>query len=292
MVIPTDLDSSHREDWRALLRRQQRGAAPAAINDINNVAAGTIATKRYTSQRPRFCRVRVVSRRMLADCCRPRPGLPQFQVSVGEGSMKSIAAGIILAVLLFAGGHSSFQESRHSKRLAEAHQRLCHPAVRTKPTHGERRHVLRPPAATARHQAGTESRHTATVSYWLARYTSLTESTNAAKGPQPNDSTLLPSRPTLPSGRCAVVEGYEGVIARLDQVVPGLRDVLRKDPTLTDAAFNYEYVVKLRDTIAKGPSKNAKAAVVKAPSAPDVGVDLPTGPMIHGRPGGPPEANR
>jgi len=34
--------------------------------------------------------------------------------------MKSIAAGIILAGLLFAGGALSFQESRHTRRLAEA----------------------------------------------------------------------------------------------------------------------------------------------------------------------------
>ncbi|MFN7980691.1 MAG: hypothetical protein U0Q11_02430 [Vicinamibacterales bacterium] len=202
--------------------------------------------------------------------------------------MKSIAAGIILAVLLFAGGALSFQESRHSKRLAEAQQRLAtlqytdEADMASDATFFDR---LPPPLGI---EPGTESRHMATVSYWLARYTSLTESTNAVNGPQ-NDSTLLllaanaAFRTSAPQSK-----DTKGVISRLDQVVQAYADVLRKDPTLTDAAFNYEYVVKLRDTIAKGPSKNAKAAV-KAPSAPDVSVDLPTGPTIHGRPGGPPE---
>jgi hypothetical protein len=74
----------------------------------------------------------------------------------------------------------------------------------------------------------------------------------------------------------------------LDGVVQAYADVLRKSPDLSDAAYNYEYVVKLRDQIAKGPAKSARA-VPKPPAAPDFSVDLPVGPTIHGRPGGPPE---
>jgi hypothetical protein len=203
--------------------------------------------------------------------------------------MKSIAAGIILAGLLFAGGALSFQESRHTRRLAEAHQRLAtlqytdEADMATDATFFDR---LPPPLGI---EQGTESRHQATVSYWLARYTSLTESTNAANGPAPTDSTLLflaanaAFRTSAPQSK-----DTKGVVARLDQVVQAYADVLRRDPSLTDAAFNYEYVVKLRDSIAKGPGKGAKDTK-KAPSAPDVSVDLPTGPTVHGRPGGPPE---
>lgn len=203
--------------------------------------------------------------------------------------MKSIAAGIILAVLLFAGGALSFQESRHAKRLAEAHQRLAtlqysdEADMASDATLLDR---LPPPLGI---EPGIETRHQATVSYWLARYTSLTESTDAAKGPAPTDSTLLflaanaAFRTSAPQSK-----DTKSVIARLDQVVQAYADVLRKDPSLSDAAFNYEYVVKLRDSIAKGPSKNAKATT-KAPRPPDVSVDLPTGPTVHGRPGGPPE---
>lgn len=203
--------------------------------------------------------------------------------------MKSIAAGIILAVLLFAGGALSFQESRHARRLAEAHERLATLQYTDEADMAQDATVLDKLPPPLGIDPGTETRHQATVSYWLARYTSLTETTNAAKGPAPTDSTLLflaanaAYRTSAPQSK-----DTKAVVARLDQVVQAYADVLRRDPNLTDAAFNYEFVVKLRDRIAKGPSKNAKDAP-KVPTAPDVSVDLPTGPTVHGRPGGPPE---
>ena len=65
-------------------------------------------------------------------------------------------------------------------------------------------------------------------------------------------------------------------------------DVLRKDPTYSDAAYNYELVSKMRDTLAKGPAKPS-AKDKKAERAQSVSIDLPTGPTIHGHPGAPPE---
>ena len=204
--------------------------------------------------------------------------------------MKSIAAGLILAVLLFAGGALSFQESRHAQRLADAQQRLAtlqytdEGDLASDATIIER---LPPPIGLPE---GTESRHQATVSYWMARYTSLTESTNAAKGPAPTDSTLLflaanaAFRTSAPQSK-----DTKAVVARLDMVVQAYADVLRRDPSLSDAAFNYEYVVKLRDAVAKGPAKNARDAKKGPVEPPDESVDLPTGTTIHGRHGGPPE---
>ena len=62
--------------------------------------------------------------------------------------------------------------------------------------------------------------------------------------------------------------------------------MLRRDPSLTDAAYNYEFVTRLRDTLAKAP----RALPKKPPAKVDlVSVDLPTGATVHGHPGGPPE---
>jgi len=202
--------------------------------------------------------------------------------------VKNIAGTLILAVLLFAAGTLSMRESRHARRLAEAQQRL---ATLQYPDEGDLAadataiNRLPPPIGLP---AGHEERHKATVSYWLARYTSLTELTNAAKGPAPADPQVLflaanaAFRTSAPGS-----QDYKAAVQRLDAVVQAYADVLRKDPDLLDAAFNYEYVVKLRDRVAKGPQKNAKDT--KKPAAPDVSVDLPTGPTVHGRPGGPPE---
>ena len=203
--------------------------------------------------------------------------------------MKSIAAGLILAVLLFAGGALSFQESRHAQRLADAHERLVTLQYTDEGDLARDSTIidrLPPPIGLAQ---GTELRHQATVSYWLARYTSLTDATNAAKGPAPTDSTLLllaanaAFRTSAPQSK-----DTKAVVARLDTVVQAYADVLRRDSSQSDAAYNYEFVVRLRDTIAKGP-KNPRDAKKGPPELPDESVDLPTGTTIHGRHGGPPE---
>ena len=55
---------------------------------------------------------------------------------------------------------------------------------------------------------------------------------------------------------------------------------------MPDAAYNYEYVVRLRESVAR--AKGAAAAqIAKAPPV-TPSTDLPVGPTIHGRPGGPP----
>jgi hypothetical protein len=53
-----------------------------------------------------------------------------------------------------------------------------------------------------------------------------------------------------------------------------------------EAAYNYEYVARLRDRVARAPlGKPVKPA--PAPALATAG-DLPMGPTIHGRPGAPP----
>lgn len=204
--------------------------------------------------------------------------------------MKSIAGGLILALLLFAAGTLSLRESRHSRRLAEAHQRLATLQYTDEGDLSSDATLLNrlpPPIGLARE---TESRHEATVSYWLARYTSLTELANPTNGPAGTDPALLflaanaAFRTSAPQS-----EDRKAVVARLDTVIQAYADVLRKDPSLSDAAYNYEYVVKLRDAVAKGPAKGARDGKKGPVAPPDISVDLPAGPTIHGRPGGPPE---
>jgi hypothetical protein len=206
--------------------------------------------------------------------------------------MKSIAGGLILAVLLFAAGTLSYQESRHARRLADAQQRLATLQYTDEEDLESDGTLLDRMPAPIGLGTNVESRHQATVSYWLARYTSLTDLTNSTNGPAPDDPELLfmaanaAFRTSAPQS-----DDRRGAVQRLDGVVQAYADVLRKDPTLSDAAFNYEYVTRLRDQIAKGPVKGAKDKDArKKPAAPqDVSVDLPTGPTVHGRPGGPPE---
>jgi len=203
--------------------------------------------------------------------------------------MRSIVAGLLVAALLFAAGSVSLAESRHSRRLAEAHERLATLQYTDEGDLADDATLvnrLPPPIGL---DPKTETRHEATVSYWLARYNGLTELTNAANGPAPTDPELLLLAANA-AYRTSAPQSKEtkAVVARLETVVQAYADVIRKAPNLTDAAYNYEFVVKLRDQIAKGPQKGAKEK--KGPvMPPDESVDLPTGPTIHGRPGGPPE---
>jgi len=204
--------------------------------------------------------------------------------------MRSIVAGLIVAALLIAAGFVSLAESRHSRRLADAHERLATLQYTDEGDLGDDATLfnrLPPPIGL---DPQTEPRHEAIVSYWLARYNGLTELTNAANGPAPTDPELLLLAANA-AYRTSAPQAKEtkAVVSRLDAVMQAYADVMRKAPNLTDAAYNYEFVVKLRDQIAKGPQRGARDAKKGPVVPPDESVDLPTGPTIHGRPGGPPE---
>jgi hypothetical protein len=132
-------------------------------------------------------------------------------------------------------------------------------------------------------------RHRATVSYWMVRYDSLAEIPMATGQQQVNDPELL-----LVAANAAFrnstpqVGDRKAAVERLDTVIQQYADVLRKDPGQTEAAFNYEFVSRMRDTLAKGPARPS-AKDKKPEKAESVSVDLPTGPTVHGRPGAPPE---
>lgn len=204
--------------------------------------------------------------------------------------MKSIVGGLLLAVLLVAVGVLSLSESKHAQRLADAQRRLVTLKYTDDADLGADATIVDRMPEPIGLAPNTEARYKATVAYWLARYTSLTDMTSGTNGPAPSDPQLLflaanaafrTSAPQSPD--------HKAVVARLDTVVQAYADVLRKDPSLTDAAYNYEYVSRLRDLIAKGPAKGGKDTKKGPPEPPDFSVDLPTGLTIHGRHGGPPE---
>lgn len=203
--------------------------------------------------------------------------------------MKTIAGGLILAALLFAGGTLALRESRHVSRLAEAQRSLSTLRYVDDADLGAESTLINRLPAPIGLGEGVETRHTATVNYWLARYTALTDMAAPGSGPAIQDAQVLflaanaAFRTSAPQS-----EDKKGVVSRLDAVVQAYADVMRRDPNMSDAAFNYEYVVHLRDQIAKGP-RGLKPSPKKA-ERPDESVDLPVGPTIQGRPGGPPES--
>jgi len=79
-------------------------------------------------------------------------------------------------------------------------------------------------------------------------------------------------------------------LRRLDRAVKTYGDVLRTQST-PDVAYNYEYVVRLRETAARGrqaPLRSGDTRMAQKTAA-EAASDLPTGPTLHGYPGGPPK---
>jgi hypothetical protein len=75
-------------------------------------------------------------------------------------------------------------------------------------------------------------------------------------------------------------------VQRLDTVIQAYGEVLRADPSNADASYNYEYVVRLRDSVARG--RGAVRGRRLMDDELGANIDLPAGPTIHGKPGGPP----
>jgi len=125
----------------------------------------------------------------------------------------------------------------------------------------------------------------ATGAYWLGRYGDIAANTTEAE----SDAAIL-----LAAANGAYREAQRdpaagpAAVQRLDGVLQAYAAALKASPRNVEAAYNYEYVARVRDQIARAPQgKAAKAVPTPAPAGGMKG-DLPIGPTIHGRPGAPP----
>ena len=197
--------------------------------------------------------------------------------------MKSVAGVFLLAVVFFAVAAVSFAEARLSRRMADAHRRLATLRYDAADDVGEEVAPIKQLAWAS--VAAEAERHRATVRYWRAEYDELTPLTAAMRTAVHDSSVLLAAANAV--YRASHPEGADrkAAIDRLDTVIQAYAEVLRSDPAAVDAAYNYEYVVRLRDALAK-----AKGPLRREPKgdASEASVDLPAGPTVHGRPGGPP----
>jgi hypothetical protein len=136
----------------------------------------------------------------------------------------------------------------------------------------------------------------ATIAYWLGRYDSVVPDTADRGGDSTADAEVL-----LAAANAAYRDSQRGpaagpaAVQRLDGVLQAYASALKAAPqgdrakagtALAEAAYNYEYVARIRDEVARTPQgKPSKPAMASAPA---IAGDLPSGPTIHGRPGGPP----
>jgi hypothetical protein len=198
--------------------------------------------------------------------------------------MKTVA-GLLVALVLIAAGGVLLAQARITDRAAEAHRRL---AVLQYPDQD----ALDSTTATwdlPRWDLGILSddiaRYRSTVTYWLARHDALTPLLELT-GPQAiKDPAILYAAANAVFRKSEPTKGdRKDAVERLDGVMQAYADVVRMDPSHADASYNYEYVARIRDLVAKGRVPPRPAAN----PTDSIEADLPPGPTVHGWPGMPP----
>jgi hypothetical protein len=180
--------------------------------------------------------------------------------------MRVILVRLMIAVALAIGAWWSWQEARLAARTGDAKEQIA---------------ILR----FADVPSDADAHSTATTAYWLGRYDAVipgsdSEETGAELLLMAANAAFRSAERTPGSGPAAV--------QRLDGVLNAYASALKaagSEASSKAAAYNYEYVARLRDQVARSQGKGAKAPA--APAAASAG-DLPAGPTIHGRPGAPP----
>ena len=176
-------------------------------------------------------------------------------------------AQLIIVILLVVAGAILWRSSEHERRLAAAERDLVTlkyaDAAAAAAQPGGRLADLMPLSS-----ANADAKSLAsTAGYWSGDYDKATENP---------DAKLLAANAAF---RRAREQGgsWQAVVGRLDSVVKQYAEILRDNPDNTEAAFNYEYVVRLRAVLAQRklpvPPVDAKA----------------NGLTIHGMEGAPPE---
>ncbi len=109
-----------------------------------------------------------------------------------------------------------------------------------------------------------------------------------ATGPQAvsDPSLLLVAANAAFRNSAPQVGDRKAAVERLDGVIQAYADVLRKDPNNADAAYNYEFVSQMRDTLAKAPatgSRQRQESAAKPRTGQRRSAGRPDGPRPAGR---------
>ncbi|MGE0816908.1 MAG: hypothetical protein AB7O28_19365 [Vicinamibacterales bacterium] len=193
--------------------------------------------------------------------------------------MPTFLGRLLVAALLVAGALYAWGEATRLDATADAWYQLVALGNDVPPSPAPSRVLAWLPAALRPSTAVTDAQR-ATADYWLSRYEDLVR----ASGADPNPAVMLTAANA--AYRVARQTGEVGAVAakQLDGVLESYANVLKLDPESSDAAWNYEFVARARDIVARmRPVPPGRAAPVM------IGLQPPVpGHTIHGLPGGPP----
>ena len=179
----------------------------------------------------------------------------------------SLMGQALIAILLVAAGAILWRSSEYERRLAAAERDLVtlkyEDAATAAAQPGGRLAGLMPMSAAPQDAKALAS----TAGYWRGDYDKAIENP---------DAKLLAANAQFRKIR-EQGGSWQAVVGRMDSLVKLYAEILRENPSNAEAAFNYEYMVRLRSVFAARklpvPPFSAKA----------------NGLTIHGFPGAPPE---
>jgi hypothetical protein len=197
--------------------------------------------------------------------------------------MRTMLFRMLIAAVFAVAAWLSWSESKLAAQVADARQ-----AIAT--FNYDDASKLSPAAAWSDYLPGNGRRLSddirvarANVAYWLGRYGSVAADT--ANGAADADVLLAAANAAFREAERDRVAG-PAAVQKLDGVLQAYAAALKAAPRHVEAAYNYEYVARVRDQVAKTPAGKSASTAVKGGMR--MGGDLPLGPTIHGGPGAPP----
>jgi hypothetical protein len=224
--------------------------------------------------------------------------------------MKSIIGPALVAVLLAVAGAVFWMAGQTERRLAEVHQQIA-----TLQYGGMNEDDVDATLGLARRLPGVGDAmandmrdERAVAQYWRSEYAAVEPKRDASGTLTDTDPHLLLLSANAEFRASQRATDRADLLRRLDRVVKTYGDVLKhaacsRDTAVSaapaaecemlqaDASYNYEYVVRLRDTLARArtPARSEAARNAAQRMATDRTRDLPSGPTLHGSPGAPPK---
>ena len=212
--------------------------------------------------------------------------------------MRRVMGQVALAAVLVTVGMLAWTGARLEERVADAHEELAvlHYQVLDAEYSGIESSMglaSRIPWVGDALVSDVRERRAA-ADYWQGRYDAFEPRDAGGSAAEQEPAVLVVAANA--NFRSGQREGTDRpvMLKRLDTALKTYTDVLKKNPGSADAAYNYEYIIRLRETVSKskpapaGQKREDPAKAIAKLTGIVMAGDLPEGRTVHGDPGNPP----